>query len=146
MICMHVCVYDLCYPLVMECLESTPWKLHVFCSRGYTTLFLRYAGLFPCMSFRFQLRYYTTHGTCPYDLFISSVISLACMLHVEGDVFAFADIWDYSPSCVPHHILQVELITQSVNENTSGLLAFALQLLYFPSECCHLKSMLEALG
>jgi len=146
MICIRVCVYDLCYPLVMECLESSPWKLHVFCSRGYTSLFLRYAGLFPCMFFRFQLRYYTTHGTCPYVLFISSVISLACMLHVEGDVFAFADIWDYSPSCVPHHILEVELITQSVNEYMSGLLAFALQLLYFPSECCHLKSMLEALG
>lgn len=104
---------------------------------GYTGLFLRYAGLFPCMSFRFQLRYYITHSTCPYVLFISSVISLACMLHVEGDMFAFADIWDYSLSCVPHHILEVELITQSVDEYMSGLLSFALQLLYFPSECCY---------
>lgn len=57
------------------------------------------------------------------------------MLHVEGDIFA--DIWDYSPSCVPHHILEVELITKGVNEYMSGLLTFALRLLYFPSEYCH---------
>lgn len=41
------------------------------------------------------------------------------MLHVEGEIFA--DIWDYSPSCVPHHILEVELITKGVNEYMSGL-------------------------
>lgn len=104
----------------------------------YTGLCLRYTGLFPCLSFRFQLKYYITHSTCRNVPFISVVISLAFMLHVEEDLSAFANLWDYSPSCAPHHILGVELITKGVNEYTSGFVPLAWQLLCFSNECCHL--------
>ena len=65
------------------------------------------------------------------------------MLHVEGGMFAFADVWDYSPSCVPRHILEVELKIKVSMNTGQGLCHLKCSCYIFPVNGAICRACLE---